>query len=167
MNDDSSVVNEALRIACERRMNLLDTAYLCQSVGGLPSRSFGTVTEVATMGAVVTRLRELSSGCVMVVDAGGMLIGIFSERDLVQKVDLLAPGAAGRSVGEVMTRDPITVTADATVAYALNLMSHGGFRHLPVIDGDGKPIALLSVKDLVDHIVTSFTEQLLGIPEVS
>jgi CBS domain-containing protein len=61
-----------------------------------------------------------------------------------------------------MTKDPIAQTPDITVAFALNLMSQGGFRHLPLVDERNIPVGILSVKDMMDFIVGSFVEGLLN-----
>ena len=49
-----------------------------------------------------------------------------------------------------MTPQPDTLNASATIAYALNKMSLGGFRHIPVVDAAGKPTGVLSVRNIVD-----------------
>jgi CBS domain-containing protein len=62
-----------------------------------------------------------------------------------------------------MTKEPMTVTPEVTLAYALNLMSQGGFRHLPVVDDAGRPSGVLSVKDVIDLIVSQFVEDALAL----
>jgi len=64
-------------------------------------------------------------------------------------------------IESVMTKDPVCERPETTVAYALNLMSHGGFRHLPIVDQDMMPIGILSVKDVVDYLVGKMMEGLV------
>jgi CBS domain-containing protein len=59
----------------------------------------------------------------------------------------------GVSVDQFMTRNPIRERPEASLAFALNLMSNGGFRHVPIVDQDDMPIGIISVKDVVEHIV--------------
>ena len=56
-------------------------------------------------------------------------------------------------VSDYMTPHPVCERPDASLAFALNLMSNGGFRHIPIVDQDNMPIGIVSIKDMVDHIV--------------
>jgi CBS domain-containing protein len=105
-------------------------------------------------------MREHRVGCVLVVDAG-TLVGILTERDLLMRVD--GPRSA-RAIREVMTPDPETLSPDDPIVYALNKMSVGGFRHVPLVDRDGHPVGVVSVKDVVDYIVDFFPNDVLTVP---
>jgi CBS domain-containing protein len=90
---------------------------------------------------------------VLVVDADGKLAGILSERDLLMRVpDEPADRFTTRTVGEFMTPQPQTVTANDTLARALHTLDVGRYRHLPVV-ADGRPVGMISVRDLIRHIV--------------
>jgi CBS domain-containing protein len=90
-------------------------------------------------------------GALIVADETGTLLGIFSERDLLSKVADPAADYAKLTIGEFMTGKPECVNADDTLAFALHKMDVGGYRHLPVMN-DGKPAAVISVRDLLRHI---------------
>ena len=105
-------------------------------------------------------MREHRVGCVLVVDAGA-LVGILTERDLLMRVD---GHRSWRSIREVMTPDPETLSPDDPIVYALNKMSMGGFRHVPLVDADGHPVGVVSVKDVVDYIVDFFPNDVLTVP---
>ena len=105
-------------------------------------------------------MREHRVGCVLVVE-DGTLVGILTERDLLMRVD--APGSA-RPIREVMTPDPETLSPDDPIVYALNKMSVGGFRHVPLVDAAGHPVGVVSVKDVVDYIVDFFPNDVLTVP---
>jgi CBS domain-containing protein len=107
-------------------------------------------------------MNEHHIGCVLVMQRG-RLAGIFTERDVLTKVVFRHDGAL-LPVEAVMTPNPETLEMDGTIAYALNLMSVGGYRHLPVIDRDGQPVAVLSVRDIVDFLVQSYPEEVLNLP---
>lgn len=79
---------------------------------------------------------------------GGKLAGIFSERDVIYQLAELGPACLEKSVGEIMTADPITVELTAKVDEALGLMSRRRIRHLPVMDG-GAMCSFISIGDLV------------------
>lgn len=98
--------------------------------------------------AAIARMHEVPIDCLLVVDAG-RLVGIFTERDAVLKVAGHAAGAT--TVREVMTRDPVVLRPTDTVAIAIHKMAVGGFRHIPIMDGDS-PLGVLAARDVFRHI---------------
>lgn len=84
------------------------------------------------------------------VYAGGKVAGIFSERDVVNQLAEQGPAMLDKTVGEVMTSPPITVSPATGVLEALGLMTRRRIRHLPVVSG-GAMIAFVSIGDLVKH----------------
>ena len=63
-----------------------------------------------------------------------------------------------------MTPEPEVLAVGETVAYALNKMSVGGFRHVPVVDHKGHPAFVVSVRDIVEFLVEAFPRQVLNLP---
>jgi CBS domain-containing protein len=63
-----------------------------------------------------------------------------------------------------MTPDPETLELDDPIVWALNRMSVGGYRHVPLVDRDGRPVGILSVKDIVHYIVALFPNEVLTLP---
>lgn len=129
-----SKTGEALKYSCESNMGVLDLGFLCKSIGSLGLSDPLTVQLDSSVDKVMKELKSHKVGCVLVVDADGKLQGIFSERDYVIKVHG-KKGAGDEPVSNYMTPDPIAERPDATIAFALNLMSQGGFRHLPIVEG--------------------------------
>jgi len=82
----------------------------------------------------------------MLVLEGERLIGILTERDVLRAVGQSAGDDA--RVGDWMTRDPDTIEPDETTRHAAVLMIHGGFRHLPVVEGE-RVVGMLSIRDLM------------------
>lgn len=105
-------------------------------------------------------MRDERVGCVLVVE-NGALVGIVSERDLLMRAD--EPRSA-RPLREVMTPQPETLSPDDPIVYALNKMSVGGFRHVPLVDAEGRPVGVVSVKDVVNYIVDFFPNDVLTVP---
>jgi CBS domain-containing protein len=109
-----------------------------------------TVGVAALLGDALQLMVDREIGAVLVTD-GGRLVGILTERDFLTKVVGVVKDYARQPLKNVMTRDPETVGADDSLAYAMHKMDVGGYRHLPVVDG-GKPVGILSVRDVIRHI---------------
>jgi CBS domain-containing protein len=114
------------------------------------------VIESTPVTKAIDAMVESRSSCAVVVDAAGKLKGIFTDRDCLLKMVKLGKPFDSVRIGEVMTADPVRETLECQVAYALNLMSVGGFRHLPLVDAQDTPVAVLAVKDVLDAIVKRF-----------
>ena len=95
------------------------------------------------------RMNERHVGAVIVLD-GERLVGLLTERDVLRAV---ATGDVERPVSQAMTTAPETIETDESSGHAAALMIHGGFRHLPVMDG-GKLVGLVSIGDLVTDIIS-------------
>ena len=107
-------------------------------------------------------------GCVLVTydgTPGSPLTGIFTERDVLFRIVDRGRNPASLPLGEVMTPDPETLSVHATVAYVLNKMSVGGFRHVPVVDDDHRPYAVISVRDVVTFLVDAFPREVFNLPK--
>jgi CBS domain-containing protein len=83
----------------------------------------------------------------------GILVGIFSERDLMKRVVAECRDPRTTRLDEVMTEDPLTVEPGETVENCMVLMRRHGFRHLPVCEGR-KLVAVISLRDLLLHDLT-------------
>ncbi len=109
------------------------------------SRDLVTVGEDDRLGAAAARMAERLVGAALVLD-GERLVGILTERDVLRAVAL--GGVETALVSHWMTRQPETIEPGDTIDEAAVLMIHGGFRHLPVIDG-ATVVGVLSIRDLV------------------
>ncbi|MCA1828737.1 MAG: cyclic nucleotide-binding/CBS domain-containing protein [Myxococcales bacterium] len=123
-----------------------------------------TVPIDATLQHTVEVMQHRHLGCVLVVDRDGILKGIFTERDLLTRVAGRKLDWTSITVGEFMTADPESLQRGDGIAWALNLMSIGGYRHVPLIDDDGRPTGVVSVKDIIEFIVDLFPDEILNLP---
>jgi CBS domain-containing protein len=94
----------------------------------------------------------------------GRLAGIFTERDVLTKIAGRGLDFTKISVGAYMTPDPEALSPEHKVAYALNKMVVGGYRHVPIIDGERRPVAVMSVRDVVEFIVERFPAEVINLP---
>lgn len=159
---DREQISSALKFACDRRFGFLDQTFICQSLGALNPHAPVCVELDASLADVVQAFRNHRMGCVLIKNMSGELAGIFSERDLILKVKIGEASEMQRPMSELMTANPVTATFDTTIAFALNLMAEGGFRHLPIVDEKNAPVGIISVKDVIDRIVASLVQDLLN-----
>ena len=109
------------------------------------SRDLLTVDSSMPLAGVAAQMVERSVGAVLVLE-GERLSGILTERDVLRAV---ARGIRDDAiVRDWMTSDPDTIGPDETTEHAATLMMHGGFRHLPVTEGDAV-VGILSIRDLM------------------
>jgi CBS domain-containing protein len=87
------------------------------------------------------------------------LIGIISERDYARKVILKNRSSHDTPVRDIMTSPAVSVTLDDTVHHCMELMTHGRFRHLPVLQGD-RVMGMLSIGDLVKAVMQEQSEHI-------
>jgi CBS domain-containing protein len=95
-----------------------------------------TLPPSATVRQAARLMRDHRIGAILVTDAEGRLLGIFTGRDAVARVLAEGRNAARTTLGEVMTPNPDTLPPRANAIEALHLMQNGGFRHVPMVEGD-------------------------------
>jgi CBS domain-containing protein len=122
-----------------------------------PSRPVAVVAPETKIHDVLTLLAQRSIGCVLVTQEDRIL-GIFSERDVLIKLNTQAAKFMNRPVSEFMTRDPQSLDSEAKVAFAIHRMSVGGFRHVPVTDAHGVPVSMVSVRDVLRYLTEKMRE---------
>jgi CBS domain-containing protein len=110
---------------------------------------------------VLHTLREHNTGSVLVCREK-RLLGIFTERDALK---LLARGdRLDEPIENVMVADLATLRRDDTVATAIRKMSFGGFRHLPIVDGNGRVTGLIRASQIVHYLVEHFPQTVYTLP---
>ena len=102
----------------------------------------------ATIAEVAQQFAVRGIGAILVCDAWGDLLGIISERDVVRSLAAHGAVTLGKRASELMTRDVTTVTERTTVPEAMEMMTLGRFRHLPVMQ-DGRITGIVSIGDIV------------------
>jgi CBS domain-containing protein len=109
-----------------------------------------TVSPNASVGEVLEKMAGDSIGCVVVVK-GDEVVGIFSERDALLRLNIEAAQLADRPISEFMTPQPETLEADDKIVFALHKMDLGGYRHVPILSG-GKLEGVISVRDILRYL---------------
>lgn len=107
-------------------------------------------------------MADRNHGCV-IVEENGVLVGIFTERDVVRRVFGRGIDPHKTAVRAVMTRDPEAVSFADSIATVLNKMTVGGFRHVPLVDLQRRPVGIVSIKDVVEYFVERFPKHVLNV----
>ena len=120
--------------------------------------------DLTTVASAITARRAAKIGSVLVTRKGGGLTGIFTERDALNRLALGELDPRKTPLSAVMHERPETLTLDDGIGYALRIMSHGGYRHVPLVDREGRPVGVVSVRDIVDFIADHFPDDILTLP---
>jgi CBS domain-containing protein len=136
---------------------------LAATVGDLDLRDTVIVTPNTSIGDTIQALRTAHRGAALVEDEQGKLLGIFTERDVLSKLDPKAPPLTA-PVSTVMSRHPASVAVDATVGAALAKMAEGQFRHLPVVRRGDHIVGQVSVRDILTWVSLHYPEAVQNLP---
>ena len=112
-----------------------------------------------TVRAACRVMAENRIGALLVVEAK-RIVGIFTERDALNKVLAGGLDPDTTKVAEVMVRDPRTIREDKPLSYALQFMADGGFRHVPVVDASGAPVGMVSARDALGKDMVQLEQDL-------
>ena len=112
-----------------------------------------TATPDECIAVVVQKMIDRRHGAVCIVE-NDEIVGIFTERDVLMRVAGKGLNLESTPVSKVMTKDPLTFSADINLAYALNQMSVTGLRHLPIVEGK-KPVGITTVRGVLNYIAAN------------
>jgi predicted transcriptional regulator len=115
----------------------------------------------ATVRDAFHRMKELNTGAVLICQ-DEKLVGIFTERDalhlMARKSDLDVP------LADHMIANPVTLSEEDTVGTGIAKMSRGGYRRLPIVDGDGQPCGVLKTSGILRYLVEHFPAVIYTLP---
>src|SRR3989441_292100 len=154
-DESSATIDDALRETGGALLN--DTIAVLSPAEPICLSETATVHE-----AVQTMLARRQAG-VLITDPSGRLTGIFTERDVLTRVVGKNLDARRTSLAEVMTRDPEALTARDRVAYAIHCMGVAGYRTIPLVDPEGRPIGVVTVNDVIRWLANLFPEAVLNL----
>jgi CBS domain-containing protein len=141
----------------------LESVFFKDTLKDVLSNEGLAVDEQASLDEALRLMRERKQGCVLVTH-DGKLSGIFTERDVLMKIVGTRIDLDRTPIRPYMTREPQTLPNDASVAYALNKMVVEGFRHVPLVDAQGRPTGVVSMREVVEYVANSFPKDVLNLP---
>ncbi len=148
-NDEESEMSEAVKIQDP-----------ISSLGLQPP----LVVELGTnMKNALNSLHQEKQNCLLITD-NNKLKGILTERDILLKVTGKGFDLDLVTVDEFMTEDPEHLSPEDPLAYALNKMHIGGFRHVPIVNDLLKPVGLISISNIISTIADYFSMEIINLP---
>lgn len=167
-DDELDLVDAVREERRARSARGFDAAVLREPVHVLPARAPLVFSARSTVADAVQAMQREHRGVVLVTEDGtarSRLVGIFTERDVLRRaLDAGRESLPMLPLAEVMTADPERLPLESTVAFVLNKMSLGGFRHVPIVDEHDRPVFVVSVRDVVDFLVDAFPREVLNLP---
>ena len=121
-----------------------------QDVMSIQHAPFATISHEQSVEEGVRQLAEMNVGCLLVVD-DGKLVGVFSDRDVLDKASLEYDDVKDKPVSEVMTPNPVYVYETDAAASALCVMAVNRHRHVPILDLNENVVGIIG-----PYRVTSF-----------
>lgn len=131
----------------------------------IAGRTLYTATPETTVRTACRAMAEKRIGALLILEKG-RISGIFTERDALNKVLAASLDPDATALAQVMVRDPQTIRADKPLAYALHMMSEGGFRHVPVVDDDGAPLGMVSARDALGQDMVDLERDMRRLEEL-
>jgi CBS domain-containing protein len=115
-------------------------------VSDVMSKMLLTVEPTMKLDEAARQMHDRQVGAVLVL-TNERVSGILTERDVLRAVAI--GDVTGTHVAAWMTHDPESIGPEDSTSHAASVMIHGGFRHLPVVDEAGRPIGIVSIRDLM------------------
>jgi CBS domain-containing protein len=134
-----------------------------RSVSQLQTDDFVCIEPATPIHEAIERMKEDEGGCAIVCEAG-RIVGIFTERDLIAKV-ISEEVSMNDPVSLYMTTTVETLTFDATIGDAVELMNRKGYRNIPLVR-DGQLSGSISVFDVITYLAESYPKETMNLPPV-
>jgi len=119
-----------------------------------------TVSVLATVEDAILMMMDKDVGAVAVIDEQGIVAGMFTERDILAKFALSGRDAKTTPVRELMSPMVEMATDETTAAEAFKVMLERHYRHLPVVDDQGKVLGILSIRNILEARIDDLLEEL-------
>ena len=127
-------------------------------------RTIVTININCSINEAIDLLLTNNVGAAPVVE-DGYLCGIFSERDVLNKILNKQIGDLDRvGVKQFMISDPQTAKPEDSLNAAILYMARGNYRHVPIVDPENRPIGMVSIRDVISYLVSEFPQEVLALP---
>jgi CBS domain-containing protein len=137
-------------VPAEQTVKEREAMMTVSTILGEKGREVVTIEPGASLAAATKLLAEKRIGAVLILGADRRLVGIMSERDIVQALAARGTAALDEPVSQTMTRKVETCNESDTIGSIMERMTKGKFRHVPVVE-QGRLVGIVSIGDVVKH----------------
>jgi|TARA_B100000315_G_scaffold260546_1_gene322773 CBS domain-containing protein len=148
----------------EKDMVIKEAVSITDPIQTLEKQPMHKVKLGTSIAKIITKFQEKHTACVLVTSSDGKLEGIFTERDIIRKLVGKGLNHKAELVDNYMTPNPDTLLMNDPIAFALNRMYDGGYRHVPIVDENNVPVGLVSILDIVSHLAKYYSDAILNLP---
>ena len=165
MGEFEEILDEELgRYGRSKQTPELSVATLRAPLSSIDAAKAETLPLGASVADAMRLICKPGTSSVIVTDAEQRLVGLITERDLCTRVLAKSADPQHTRVEDVMTRDPVTLRTDQPLTHALAQMDVGGYRHLPLVDKDGRPCGVVTARRIIHYLVEFFPEEVKALP---
>jgi signal-transduction protein with cAMP-binding, CBS, and nucleotidyltransferase domain len=109
-------------------------------------------------------IQQPGTSCVVITDHTDRLVGLITERDLCTRVIGKGIDPKVARVEDIMTPEPLALRPDTTLAHALAQLDVGGYRHIPLVDRERRPLGVVTARRVIHYLVEFFPEEVRVLP---
>lgn len=167
MYDDfnEDFIEEELQVSKEQDhegTSLDSNTFLCP-ISEISLPSVISVNYKMKLKEAISLMQKRKVGSLVIIDDKDELVGIFTERDVLMRVIGIIANWEETPLSDVMTATPQTLQKGDEIAYVLNNMHVGGYRHIPIVDENDRPISMVSIKDVVRWVLDHFPKEITNL----
>jgi CBS domain-containing protein len=140
----------------------IEQALRRERVRNLPRPEPASVPSGTTLGETLKAMRT-AGGAAVLVCRGERAIGIFTERDVLNKL-FGEPVDESLPIDRFMTANPASLPIDATLGDAVRLMDEKGYRNIPLVDSEGNSAGMVAARDIVQYVAEHFPTEVANFP---
>ena len=129
----------------------------------LTQEKFIVLNEQITLREAINNIQRYHVGCIL-LENNNKITGIFTERDIIKHIVGNRHNLEKECISDYMTKSPDVLHFQDPIAFALNKMISGGYRHIPIVDNKDKPIGLISMQDIINHLGDYFFDDIVNLP---
>ena len=143
-------------LALRTPTNRIEKSLVEDSVSALRPQAPIVVQHDQPVSTVLKFMLDKKIGCVFITQ-DNKIVGVFTERDALNRINAAIDAHKDKPISEFMTPDPKSLGSDANLAFAVRMMDQGGYRHILILDGEGNPEGVTSVRDILGFVAERMT----------
>ncbi len=120
------------------------------------------LTEETPITEAIKKMQDARRGCVL-VGKGRQLVGLVTERDILVKY-IGSPSDTFFTLKEIMTPSPTTLPPDVSLEKVIQVMTEGGYRHVPLVDSENQILGVVAARNIVSYMAEHFPTEVFNLP---